>query len=118
MNSFYDQFVQIVCTGRHMPEDRVRTLADGRVYAGSEAKTLGLVDEVGYLEDAIECAKSMANLRDAAVVAYERGGGYCGSVYAGMPRIPSNINLHLDVPGLSKSRGAAFMYVWEPGILP
>ena len=118
VNSFYDQFVQVVSTGRHMAEDEVRKLADGRVYAGTEAKTLRLVDEVGYLEDAIECAKSLAQVRDAAVVAYERGGGYCGSVYAGLPHIPSNINIHLDVPGLSHSRGAAFMYVWEPGVLP
>jgi protease-4 len=118
VNSFYDQFVHVVSTGRHLPEDRVRILADGRVYAGTEAKALGLVDEVGYLEDAICHAKSMAGMRDAAIVAYERGGGYRGSIYAGMPSIPSNINLHLDVPGLSNNRGAAFLYVWEPGVLP
>jgi protease IV len=117
VNNFYDQFVHIVSTGRHMPEDRVRLLADGRVYAGTTAKALGLVDEVGYLEDAIQCAKSMAHLKDATVVAYERGGGYKGSIYAGMPNIPSNINVHLDVPGLSSGHGAAFMYVWEPGII-
>ena len=58
--------MHVVCTGRHLPEDRVRQLADGRVYAGTEAKALGLVDELGYLEDAICCAKSMARIRDAA----------------------------------------------------
>jgi len=117
VNNFYDQFVHIVSTGRRMPEDRVRLLADGRVYAGSQAKALGLVDEVGYLEDAIQCAKTLAHLRDAAVVAYERGGGYRGSIYAALPNIPSNINVHLDLPGLSSGHGAAFMYVWEPGII-
>jgi protease IV len=118
VNNFYDQFVHVVSTGRHMPEDRVRALADGRVYAGTQAKALGLVDEVGYLEDAIQCAKSMAHLKDCAVVAYERGGGYKGSIYAGLPNIPSNINVHLDVPGLTGGHGAAFMYVWEPGMIP
>jgi protease IV len=118
VDNFYDQFVKIVCTGRRMPEDQVRLLADGRVYAGTQAKALGLVDEIGYLEDAIHCAKSLAHLCDASVVAYERGGGYRGSIYAGMmPQIPSNINVHLDVPGLTGGKGAAFMYVWEPGII-
>jgi protease-4 len=43
----YDQFVQIVATGRHMDPARVRTLADGRAYTGRQAKALGLVDEIG-----------------------------------------------------------------------
>src|SRR5207249_2806783 len=76
VNNFYDQFVKIVCTGRRLPEERVRALADGRVYAGTQAKMFGLVDEIGYLEDAICCAKALAQVRDATVVAYERGGGY------------------------------------------
>lgn len=118
VNSFYDQFVHVVATGRHLPEERVRQLADGRVYAGTEAQALGLVDQIGYLEDAIDCAKTMAHLHDANIVSYERGGGYRGSIYAGFPSIPSNIQLHIDVPGLSNSHGAAFCYMWEPGVLP
>ena len=43
----YDQFVTIVATGRHMPADRVRALADGRAYTGRQALGLGLVDELG-----------------------------------------------------------------------
>src|SRR5207244_3625436 len=54
VNSFYNQFVKVVADGRQMPEDRVRPLADGRIYTGLDAKQLGLVDEVGYLEDAIQ----------------------------------------------------------------
>jgi protease-4 len=117
VNNFYDQFVHIVSTGRHMQEDRVRVLADGRVYAGTQAKALGLVDEVGYLDDAIQCAKDLAHVHDAAIVAYDRGGGYRGSIYAGLANIPSKINVHLDVPGLTGGHGAAFMYVWEPGVV-
>jgi protease-4 len=118
VNDFYSQFVHIVSTGRHMPEDEVRKLADGRVYGGLEAKALHLVDEVGYVEDAIGCAKSLAHICDATIVAYDRGGGYRGSVYAGLANIPSNINIHLDVPGLTHGHGASFMYVWEPGVIP
>src|SRR5262249_45844199 len=40
VNGFYVQFVHVVVEGRHMPEERVRELADGRVYTGIEAKEL------------------------------------------------------------------------------
>ncbi len=115
VTSFYDQFVQVVVRGRGLPEERVRALADGRVYTGMDAKKLGLVDEVGYLEDALECAKTMACLKDAKIVAYDRCAGYRGSIYAGMPKIPSEINLKLDVPLFGNKGGAAFMYLWQPG---
>ncbi len=114
--SFYDQFVHVVVKGRNLPEERVRALADGRIYTGIEAHKLGLVDQVGYLEDAIQAAMDMACLKDAAVIAYDKCGGYRGSVYAAAPRVPSEINLKLDVPGLRGPGGSAFMYLWEPGL--
>lgn len=115
VDGFYGQFVRVVAHGRHMTEEQARTLADGRVYTGVEAKRLGLVDEVGYLEDAVQCAMNLACLKDAVVVAYDRCDGYRGSIYAGMPRIPSEVRVKLDVPGLTPPAGAVFMYLWEPG---
>jgi protease-4 len=115
VNSFYDQFVHVVVEGRHLPEEQVRRLADGRVYTGIDAQKLGLVDRVGYLEDAIHCAKDLACIKDAAIVAYDSCDGYRGSIYTGLPKIPSHINVKLDLPGLPTSTGAAFMYLWEPG---
>jgi protease-4 len=43
----YDTFVGMVASGRHMPPDRVRALADGRAYTGRQALGLGLVDQIG-----------------------------------------------------------------------
>ena len=43
----YDQFVQMVATGRHMDPARVRELGDGRAYTGRQALRLGLVDAIG-----------------------------------------------------------------------
>lgn len=114
VNCFYGQFVHVVAEGRHMPEERVRELADGRVYSGIEAKELGLIDQVGHLEDAIATAKELACLKDARVVAYDRCDGYRGSIYAGLPKIPSEINVKLQLPGLSTQPGASFMYLWQP----
>ena len=117
VDGFYGQFVAVVAEGRHMPEDRVRALADGRVFTGTEAHKLGLVDEVGYLEDALQAAMDLACLKDAAVVAYDRGEGYRGSIYAASPKVPSQINVKLDLPGLSGPlAGSGFLYLWEPGL--
>ena len=118
IDQFYGEFVKVVARGRGMTEERVRALADGRIYTGMEAKELGLVDHVGYLEDAIAAATNMAGVKDASIVAYDHGDGYRGSIYARPPRIPSEINVKLEVPGLSKGCGATFMYLWEPGSQP
>jgi protease-4 len=118
IDQFYGEFVKVVARGRGLNEERVRGLADGRIFTGMEAKELGLVDHVGYLEDAIATAASMAGLADATIVAYDRGDGYRGSIYAKVPKIPSEINVKFEVPGLSKGCGATFMYLWEPGAQP
>lgn len=58
----YGQFVAAVAQGRKMPEETVRPLADGRIYTGSQAKAVGLVDELGDLQDAIDAAGEAAKL--------------------------------------------------------
>ncbi len=58
----YRVFVGKVAGSRDMPEDRVRNLAEGRVWIGSDAHDLGLVDEIGGVSDAIESAARLAGL--------------------------------------------------------
>ncbi|MFQ3631318.1 signal peptide peptidase SppA [Roseiflexus sp.] len=66
----YDGFVDVIVEGRGMERARVIDLADGRIYTGRQAKALGLIDELGNLEDAIEGAKELAGLSDATIVRY------------------------------------------------
>lgn len=47
----YDQFVGIVADGRKMDKERVKEIADGRIYSGKQAKEINLIDEIGSLED-------------------------------------------------------------------
>src|ERR1700761_1886286 len=54
VNDMYDQFVDMVAQGRHMPADKVRSLADGRAYTGRQALKLGLVDAIGGEREAKE----------------------------------------------------------------
>ncbi len=63
MDQIYSNFVTRVAQGRKLPETRVREIAKGRVWTGEQAKQLGLVDQVGGFYDAVEKAKTLANLK-------------------------------------------------------
>lgn len=62
VDALYDAFVTRVATGRHMAEERVRELATGEVWLGEQARELGLVDEIGDLERAVELAAAAAGV--------------------------------------------------------
>ncbi len=63
----YDRFISLVAEGRDMDRARVESLAQGKVYAGEKAKEIGLVDELGTLDQAIEAAAGKAGLTDYAI---------------------------------------------------
>jgi protease IV len=66
----YSEFVDVISEGRHIPKDRVREIADGRVYSGIQAKDLGLVDSFGGLDEASALAGKLAHTSDTIVVRY------------------------------------------------
>jgi len=74
VDDLYDQFVAVVAEGRKMEPDRVRRLADGRIYTGRQAKKLGLVDEMGTQEDAVNAAARLAGIAGKPAV-HEVGRG-------------------------------------------
>ncbi|HLJ11006.1 MAG TPA: signal peptide peptidase SppA [Planctomycetaceae bacterium] len=62
LNDIYDQFTTKAAQGRKMEKDKLEKLARGRVYTGSAAVKIGLVDELGSLDDAIAYAKKQAGV--------------------------------------------------------
>lgn len=63
IDSTHNQFVKAVATGRKLPEDEVRRIADGRVLSGEQALALRLVDRLGTLQDAIEEAGRLSGIK-------------------------------------------------------
>ena len=63
----YNEFLRLVATKRNMTIEEVDRIAQGRVWSGQTAKEHGLVDELGYLDDAIAAAARLANLEDYTV---------------------------------------------------
>jgi protease-4 len=70
LDSVHGQFIRAVAEGRKLPVEKVRQLADGRIFSGEQAKALGLVDEMGNLEDTIVLAARMAGIRGEPEVMY------------------------------------------------
>ena len=72
----YDKFTALVAEGRDMTVEGVDAIAQGRVWAGAEALEIGLVDEIGTLEDAITyaafCIDGVSSLDDVKVEAYPK----------------------------------------------
>ncbi|MEH7331497.1 signal peptide peptidase SppA [Neobacillus drentensis] len=66
----YDGFVKVISEGRHMTEEQVKKIADGRVYDGRQAKDLNLIDGFGYLDDVISEMKRNEKLKGVKVVRY------------------------------------------------
>ena len=59
----FQRFVDIVATARKMPEDRVREYATGEIFLGTRAKEIGLVDETGDFDRALEITAELAGVR-------------------------------------------------------
>ena len=70
-DQIYDQFVRVVAEGRGLSMSKARDLATGQLYTGEQAKDLGLVDELGGLETAVDLAASLAGIEEPKVEYYK-----------------------------------------------
>jgi len=115
----YARFLDVVARSRTtLDRERVCELADGRVYLGSEAKELGLVDEVGTLRSALSAAKQAGGLAGVKikVVQYARPLAYRPNVYAHSDAPPGQVNLvNVQLPDWLSNPAAQLMYIWAPG---
>lgn len=112
IDRFYGRFVEVVARSRKLDEARVRAFADGRVYTAREALALGLVDQIGYLEEAITAAKSAAGLAEAKVVTYHRPRQYRATIYSST-ETPAPVTGLADLARIVVS-GPRFLYLWWP----
>lgn len=68
LDNIHEQFIKAVAEGRNMPLEDVKKIADGRVFTGEQALKVGLVDELGNLEDAIQAAAKLSGIKGEPVV--------------------------------------------------
>ncbi len=71
LDDAYNQFLDRVSQGRKLELQKVKDIAGGKIYSGIGAKEVGLVDELGNLEEGVALAKQLAGLKQARVVRIE-----------------------------------------------
>lgn len=70
LDDVHQQFIQSVADGRHLSVAKVKDLADGRIFSGQQAQRLGLVDQLGDLQDAVAAAAKLAGIQGKPRVVY------------------------------------------------
>ena len=83
VDSIYQTFLTRVADGRKMSVPMVDSIAQGRVWTGSRALGLGLVDRMGGLQDAIDCAARMSHLKEYRIREYPEPMGWWEKLFGG-----------------------------------
>jgi protease-4 len=82
VSQMQERFLQIIRQGRpKITEEQLKQAADGRILSSHEALNLGLIDQIGYLDDAIESAKQLAGLTEAKIIVYTPPQSYKKNIY-------------------------------------
>lgn len=111
------QFKSVVRDGRQGKlKEELDAIANGKVYSGPEAMKLGLVDQVGYLTDAIIHASSVAGLSNPTVIRYEKTPSFSdlilGAQGSARPAAPG-VTVHVSPEVLSQLQTPRLMYLWR-----
>jgi protease-4 len=136
IDDLHARFREVVVAGRAragLTPERVREVADGRVYTASQARELGLVDGIAYLQDTIDEAKRRLGVTEARIILYRHDDevedpniysrallGHAHerarpSLATGAGSgVPDEIRVRLQLGPESPVRGPAFLYLW-PG---
>jgi protease-4 len=119
IDDFFDRFVEVVADGRpRLTKDKVREIADGRVWTAQQALELGLVDRIGTLRDGLAVAKKMTKAARVRVVTYHRPLGWKPDIYSAMPgggTVNNYSLLNVNMPERFLTPAPMFLYLWSPG---
>jgi protease-4 len=117
IDDFFARFVDVVAMGRPaLSREKVAALADGRVYSAKQALDAGLVDQLGYLEDAVADLEQRAGITESRVVIYHRANQTRENIYSRVPNIAVQVTDVNLLPIRRSELSPGFYYLW-PGAL-
>jgi protease-4 len=113
VDDLHARFVDVVTAGRQaLRREQIVELADGRIYTARQALDSGLIDRIGYLEDAARAAESRSGISESRVVTYHPPGSYRHNIYSG-PGLPPIQVVDLDLfPDGMEALDPGFYYLW------
>ncbi len=107
VDELHTRFVQIIAVGRDLPEEYVRSFADGRVFTAQKAVEIGLVDKTGYWEETLDEMAGILDVETVKVYRYQEDFSF-SSLFGAYSRWDPVRGLLERMP---KTR---FMYYWQP----
>jgi protease IV len=111
VNQDYSEFVDVVSEGRGIPEERVREIADGRIYSGVQARGLGLVDSFGNLDEASATAGRLAGAKDTTLVRYVQAPTLVETVLARLAPQEPQAQQIMEAAGLDLEPKPYYLYL-------
>lgn len=116
VDEYYDQFLDVVSQGRNIDKNELKPIADGRIYTARQAKEVGLIDEIGELDDAINEVAGMAGLSDPKVLQFTHSDFGFLSIFLNKAAnvFSSKDSINLESAGkLADIKSSLPMYLWE-----
>jgi len=107
----YAEFVDVISEGREIPKDRVREIADGRIYSGIQARGLGLVDSFGDLDEASDTAGRLAGAKDTTVIRYIQEPTLTETILAGLAPQEPQARQFIEAAGLDLEPRPYYLYL-------
>ena len=119
IDDLFSRFLALTLKHRSLSEEAREQISTGRIFPAVEALRLGLVDRLGYLDDAIRKAAAMSGLpEDAKVVVYRRAEYHNDNIYntsSVKPQIPEINLIDTGLTELLPPLQTGFYYLWLPG---
>jgi len=117
IDDLHARFVEVLRAGRpSLDAAAAARLADGRIYSARQAKEAGLVDDVGYLPDAVKALEQRAGLASSRVVAYRRPREASENLYSEARGPAPQAGLAGAAPLRELAPQPGFLYLWAPGL--
>lgn len=108
----HGRFMQLLGENRKLTPAARQQVASGRIFDAEEALTIGLLDRIGYLDDAVSRIRELAGVKEARVILYRRGGAFAGNIYATGSPLPPRLEA-LD-RGMAELLSPGFRYQYLP----
>lgn len=119
IDDLFARFKEVVAKGRPaLSPEKITALSDGRVYSAKQALDNGLVDQLGYLEDAVADLEQRAGISESRVVVYHRANQTKENIYSRAPNIAVQVTDVNLLPIRQSDLAPGFYYLWPGAIVP
>lgn len=113
IDQMFARFKTVLKEGRpNLTDAQAKKAANAQIFTAAEALELGLIDEIGYPEQAFAKAKELAGLKEAKLIRYQRPGAYKPNIYSQY----EDADVLIDPREMMQIVSPQLMYLWLPGL--